>query len=198
MRTLSVAVDPGIRGSGISCMRGAELVHAAYVRNPSPRKNTILEQLDMAKELFSELNYLFPEAPVTLVVERPQIYTQDKLTGDPNDLVPLMGITAAFAGLLSQARQLDAFSEGRLKEYLPRAWKGTIDPMESTRRVRERLTDSEFKTVKLPGNSCESCLQRLPKAACTKTSCLAHNVYDAIGINLKANGRFEPRKVFAR
>jgi hypothetical protein len=101
------------------------------------------------------------------VVERPQVYTVGK--GDPNDLVPLAGIGAAFASRFD-----------RFKWYLPKEWKGQLPKgIAFEKRILDRLDTLEIAEI-IPAGS------------------LTHNIYDAIGIGLHHLGRFQRRRVFAR
>lgn len=187
---LIVSIDPGIRGCGVAAFSEAELLHADYVLNPQTRGNGILQVLSMARAIRNHLDREGVYTPHTVVAERPQVYDRTKSRGDPNDLVPLEGIGACLAGL---------FDPQHVAGYLPREWKGTIDPEEISRRVRSRLSTIEFSRRIVPGNTCSACTFHRTEQDCLKPdSCLAHNVHDAIGIGLKYLGRFEPLKVIAR
>lgn len=194
---LLVSVDPGIRGSGVAILGEDGLFTAAYVFNPVRRGNTPEAISSMAHALCTHIcASLYARPPqasdqyhgVSLVVEWPQIYTHGKGKGDPNDLLPLVGVDMALMGMLNTPTF----------RYLPREWKGTIDPEEMTRRVRRRLTPGEFARIAFPRNTCAPCYVHLAQEDCAKSTCLAHNVYDAIGIGLKHLGRLEARKVITR
>lgn len=189
-----VSLDPGIRGCGLALFQGGELHGAWYVRNPTPKGNAPDAVQSMAGALALLINAR-AGGELILVVEWPQIYTFGKGKGDPNDLLPLVGVSMALMGLLHASPSrvfLETF------RYLPREWKGTIDPEEICRRVRRRLTPFEFSMVDLPSSTCEPCLDRTSVRDCSKSTCLAHNVYDAIGIGLKHIGRFDAQRVIAR
>lgn len=184
---LLLSVDPGIRGCGHALFEDGDLRAAGYSRNPRKKGNDLGAIVSMALEIAEGFNVGNPD--LALVVEWPQVYREKYWKGDPNDLTPLAGVVSAVAGILRP---------GILHRYLPREWKGTIDPEEISRRVRARMMREEFDRIVLPMNTCASCLDKHSISNCLKTSCLAHNVYDAIGIGLKHLGRFEPVKVFPR
>jgi hypothetical protein len=79
---------------------------------------------------------------------------------------------------------LALFPNARHIAYFPHEWEGTVsrkgevDPV--IQRIKGRLEPEELERVILP---CES---------------KAHNVWDSVGIGLKALGRFERKQVFSR
>lgn len=100
------------------------------------------------------------------VIERPQVYSQRLMKGDPNDLITL------------------AIQVGQYKERLeargayvtlvkPHAWKGTMPKDVCNRRVLGRLAAPEMDVL---------------EAIAAPTS-KKHNVIDAIGIGLWKLGR---------
>jgi len=190
-----ISLDPGIRGCGIAVFFNKQLFEACYVPNPAKTGGDIEAVSLMAAELVDHVAYKWGNSPgpIRLVVERPQVYQGGKQKGDPNDLLPLYAIGAALASALEQRGPIED-----LREYLPREWKGTINPDEMTRRIRERLSKGEFEKVSLPNNTCDKCRLHLTDDDCGKTTCLAHNIFDAVGIGLKYLGRLEPVKVIAR
>lgn len=110
------------------------------------------------------------EAPLSeAVFEWPQVYSQGKSKGNPNDLLGLAGVDAAIATILACHTEY----------YLPREWKGQIDGDVMIKRIENRLFASEISTVVEFGH-------------------LTHNIMDAIGIGLHHLGRLSPRKVIVR
>lgn len=190
-----LSLDPGIRGCGLAIFFNGQLAEALYVPNPMRKGGDIAAVAAMAAELVDHVAFKWGNAPgpIYMIVERPQIYRDAKQKGDPNDLPPLYAIAGALAGALEQRGPIAS-----LAEYLPREWKGTLDPEEMARRVRERLSWGEFAKVQFPSNTCDKCRTHLTDSDCAKTTCLAHNIFDAIGIGLKKLGRLEPVKVIAR
>ena len=97
-----------------------------------------------------------------VVIEVPQIYSQRKWKGDPNDLVDV----AVTVGRLAQAS-----GDGRFELVRPRAWKGTVEKEVHQMRIRKELSPSE----------------RALLGPLTKKD--ARDVLDAIGIGLWKLGR---------
>lgn len=110
-----------------------------------------------------------------LAVEWPVIYPgpRGRKKGNPNvSIVPLCAVAAAIAALLSHLP---------VTTYEPREWKGSIDGEKFIRtRIRPALYDFEERAFE-------------PCAASLK-----HNVYDGVGVALKAVGRLERHRVIPR
>lgn len=189
-----ISLDPGIRGCGLAFFESGVLIKASYVRNET-RKGQGFEAIHtMVTGLYAEALKIWPVGfRGYLAFEVPQVYRESRWKGDPNDLLPLMGIDAGFGIALSLGPGL-----AEVRGYRPREWKGTINPEECTLRVRSRLSAEEFRVVELPANTCPPCQLHRAGIYCTRSSCLAHNVYDAIGIGLKFLGRFEKGRVITR
>ncbi len=170
-----LAIDPGIAGCGIACMGAySNLVHAAYVPNPthnSKKEHDPPQVLGAAKAVHEYIWRIFKEEPARVVFEWPRIYSIDKQKGDPNDLPALVGISMALCGMLP-------FSE--CDRFYPYEWKGQMKKKVTEERAFERLEPAEVEAI-------VKCAPRL-----------MHNVHDAIGIGLKAVGRFERRRVYPR
>ena len=107
----------------------------------------------------------------TAACEFPQVYTQSKSKGDPNDLISLAAVDGAIAD----------GCEGEVITLKPRDWKGQLHNDATDERIRGRLTAAETKIL----------------AECKCPPSLLHNVVDAIGIGLKAVNRFELHRVFS-
>lgn len=106
-----------------------------------------------------------------VVIEWPQVYTAGKSKGDPNDLLPLVGVGCALCALASYAK---------LWRFLPAEWKGQLPKGEAYEtRLRARLSAQELAVIEDAGS-------------------LTHNTLDAVGLGLFFLGRFAPRKVFPR
>lgn len=134
--------------------------------------------------------------PDRVALEYPQIYSVGKGKGDPNDLFPVACVAQSVA-----VRALG--HSGNLAHYLPREWKGTRNKLSNTADVRKRLAEGEFNRIEIPSSTCEHCASQFPEETCTRARdnrepCLVHNIYDAIGIGLKALGRFERKRVIPR
>jgi hypothetical protein len=189
---MKLAIDPGIRGSGLAALSPeGVLAFATYVRNPAKAGHSIREAVQMAAELEAVTRALLRDLPVgEVVVEKMQVRLNSP--GNPNvSLLPLVGVAYAFAARFPAAEHAEF--------DMPRDWKGTVDAIEVTRRVRERLTPHEFSRVQLPASACQECRKHFG-AYCQKgeRGCGADHVYDAIGIGLKHCGRFERKRVIPR
>lgn len=176
---ITLAVDPGIRGCGVALFRFSQsanatlLERAAYVRNPLKEGNGPAESAAMAQAVVDWFDTQPRERPFpdVLALEYPRVYQGNKQKGDPNDLLPLAGVVCAVSGLLLRSE---------VRRYFPHEWKGTVDADVMLARIVGRLRPDEVGKI-------EPC-----------PASLRHNVVDAIGIGLKAVGRFEPHRVIAR
>jgi len=182
-----IALDPGIRGCGVAEFGEHYLLRAAYIPNPIRKGNGLDAVVDMAAAV-----YRWAGMPQTFVAEWPQSYGPAQQKGDQADLFPLAGIDGALAAMMAWSRPLE------VKRYLPHEWKGTINPDVMISRIRHRLTPGEFSVIQFPGNTCSDCRDRLAPIPCCKSTCPAHNVFDAVGLGLFHLGRFEKRRVIAR
>lgn len=167
-----LSVDPGIRGCGCAIFVDGELRAAAYVRNPDKTGAGPGECQAMAQAIRDWFvacsNYVLN----ILVLEWPQTYGGRAKRGDANDLFPLAGVDAALAA---------NFPAANVTHYLPREWKGTVDPDVMIERIQGRLAPHELLRVELPS-----------------AKSLEHNVWDAVGIGLKYLGRLERQRKFSR
>lgn len=169
--TTLLAVDPGLRYPAGALFVSGELIKASRVKLPKGigPKTPVLER---CRAIAFAIHEWSGGAPDILVTEWPQVYTQDKSKGDPNNLIPLAGIGAVLAGFYPSARVLSP---------RPREWTGNVkknedgDPWDSPRgqRVWSRLSVVERKRV-------------IP----------SHDSVDACGLGLYALGRFERRRVY--
>lgn len=127
-----VSIDPGVRLCGLAAWIDGKLHYA---------------RLDSCIAYWS--------SDWALAIEKPQVYVQSKLKGDPNDLIDL----AIAVGKISTR-----FSE--VVMYRPAQWKGQVPKDIMTERIKLKLSNRELDLVDLPAKS------------------LQHNVWDAIGIGL--------------
>lgn len=98
------------------------------------------------------------------IIEWPQVYRQRHWKGDPNDLVDL----AAVAGVLRHlCRRIDP------KLVRPHEWKGSVPKDVMNARVEKRLDEAEL----------------LALHTANAPASLRHNIVDAIGLGLWAQGR---------
>lgn len=195
---LTAGVDPGATaGCGAAVACDGRLLGAKLVRPPSPGDRGPVR---WARIGIAAMAYLKGWGSLDRVaLEYPQVYTAGKGKGDPNDLFPVACVAQSIA--------VEAIRDAvEVLHYLPRDWKGTIDKLANTHRVRQRLTPDEFSRIEIPPNTCSQCASREPTGPCERAKppparwepCLIHNVYDGVGILLKALGRFERHRVIPR
>jgi hypothetical protein len=173
-----LAVDPGVRGCGVSLFEGGKLQgftlkSAAYVRNPVNAGGDAFAASCMANAVYDWACYAAGDAGDLkhLVIEVPRVYPAAQQKGDQNDLISVALVAGAVAGRFRL-----------VKTYYPRDWKGTIDADRLIEEwIKPRLSKIEWGAVTLP-----------------TANSLAHNVFDAIGIGLKFVDRFEPKRIFSK
>lgn len=170
--TRLLAIDPGINGCGVAVFDAGKLVEACYVKSDAPTSVPAIERVQaMARWVQEYASSIWPvTGPAEIALEWPQVYTQGKLKGDPNDLLLLAAVDAAICARL----------ERPATTYRPVEWKGALPKGAAFEaRVMDRLTEFERKGIVRCGS-------------------LTHNVIDAIGIGLHHLGRFERKRVIAR
>jgi hypothetical protein len=105
-------------------------------------------------------------------------------------LLSLAGVVGAVFG---------AAKHGSFHTVTPPEWKGNLDADAMISRIRGRLVGKEAWRILYPEKTCAACRSHTPPfVPCKVRACLAHNVFDAIGIGLWAVGRLEARKAVAR
>lgn len=152
-RRMIVNVDPGKKMAGVAVFEDGELSSAWLARGK--------DWLGTAVVIIDELSRRYPQEVIEnalWVIEIPQIYTQNKLKGDPNDLVPLVLVAGALGALIGD--------QDRITTYLPRQWGGTVPKDIKNRRTQQKLSEEELARVELPAKRYQ------------------HNVWDAVGIGL--------------
>lgn len=182
-----VALDPSIRSAGIALYRAGVLTAAATIKVDADDSDIAARCLRMSVECarwIGEQRCL----PHTLVVEWPQWYDtrgggRKKKETNPNDLAGLAAVNGAVAGIcalwtMTSQRPIEVVS------FTPHAWAGTQPKTKTVtgakfspraRNVMSRLTDAELAVWHAAGSS--------------------HDAIDAIGIGLKALGRYERQRL---
>lgn len=154
-----ISIDPGVNDVGVACWKDAGLASAALVRKGKA------DWLSLAHRTAAWVQVVYKSVDV-VVIEKPQVYRQHLLKGDPNDLISL----AIVVGAIANAFKL-AWPDVQVVIIHPREWKGQLPKKVSTERSRGILSDDELDCVQLPAKS------------------LQHNVWDAVGIGLHYVGR---------
>lgn len=182
-----LAVDPSIRSCGVALFCGGTLAASGRIvakKGEDSTSEIASRCLAIANDIHQwvcEAVHPHTRPRMAVVTEWPQIYRAAKSKGNPNDLVALPGVGVAIAALVA--------SDNEFRAYTPAEWCGQVektvlrgkrkvlpkDPRNSARgaRIWERLTEQERVLVQLQ-----------------------HDVFDAVGIGLKALGRYEPRRVY--
>ncbi len=172
MKGTVLAIDPGLRYPAAAIFENGRLFRASRVKVPgSLAKEPIGERMRHVSALIYAWYHQSP--PKLLVTEFPKVLTISKSKGDPNDLLPLVGIGMHLAGFLGCAVLCPTPAEW-LGGNSPKSTTG--DPWTSVRgqRVARRL-DAEERSRVVP----------------------SHDAIDAVGIGLWACGRFSRIQVFA-
>ncbi len=166
-----LAVDPGLRYPAAALFIDGRLLVASRVKVPgSLTKEPIGERMRRVARLILEWTTHLPH---TVVCEYPQVYVTARSKGDPNDLLPLVGIGMHLAGLLDVPVLCPTPAEW-LGGNSPKSTTG--DPWTSVRgQCVARRLDAEERSRVTP----------------------SHDAIDAVGIGLWAVGRFERIQVLA-
>ncbi len=100
-----LGLDPGLNSPGVALFGDHGLLAAARFNTEEYASTRDGERwLNVARVLagwaLSHLGRLQPDL-LTVVFERPQVYTREKSKGDPNHLVSIAGVAANLTGILS-------------------------------------------------------------------------------------------------
>jgi hypothetical protein len=143
-----LSIDPGVTSCGVAAWDNeGRLVRAELVQGDTWQK-TVQGIVDTSLNNHPDL-----------AIEKPQVYTQNKLKGDPNDLIDLAVVVGAIVGVFGLTT--------RVTLYRPSEWKGQTPKDVMIDRIKNKLSKAEHKKVELP-----------------KAKSLQHNVWDAVGIGL--------------
>lgn len=155
-----LSVDPGVKATGIAIFEHKKLVHCDVVR-PFVVLNQLKNLADIVENVAKQWEHHMGGLihPEVLIVERPQIYQQAMLKGDPNDLIPL----AVLAGML-----WERFKPQNVILPLPKEWKGQVPKNIHIKKTIANLSKQEKDLM-------VDALLRVPEY-------LRHNGYDAIGL----------------
>jgi hypothetical protein len=154
-----VAVDPGLRGAGVSYWwPDGTLRLATYVTGDS-EGNGPKAWAAVTASLAKSCEPCWTEKPV-FVLELPQVYRTSRAPDvDPNDLIQLAAVVGDMAGALRP-------HASAVHVFQPRTWKGQVPKDVHHRRVKAKLRPAELHSILLPAQS------------------LRHNVLDAIALGL--------------
>ncbi len=161
-----IAVDPGLRCLGVAVFFNGWLNSTYLIKNPEAGRGAKAWHGYTKTKMTGTADLLkdvIAGADV-LVVEMQSIYRRGP--GDPDDMLQVAGVAGVIAGMAN----LDA----RIVAYKPREWKGTAPKDIFAKRILACLSSRETFAIST----------ELPKS-------LVHNIYDAIGLGLKALGRLD-------
>jgi hypothetical protein len=151
-----LSVDPGVNEAGVAVWEDARLTSAWLAQGGG--------WLETARSIKARLYDSYPLSIIEgleLAIERPQVYTQNRLKGDPNDLIDLALMAGALVGMVE-------IEIGGITLYLPRQWKGQLPKDVTTERSQKKLSKDERAVIELPRSVGKQ-----------------HNVWDAVGIGLR-------------
>lgn len=159
-----LSIDPGVRNAGVALWSAGPAGSFYLLESATLIEASGDRWLSLAHDIADwASNYALDQ----VIVEKPQVYVQAKLKGDPNDLVTLaLAVGAIAMALVNTQTGFD------LRCVYPREWKGQTPKVISVERSKMALTSTEHMRVRLP-----------------KQKSLHHNVWDAVGIGLWATRR---------
>lgn len=155
-----VSYDPGSKAAGVALWDDdtRQLAAAWLARGDDWR--------DTAARAFKRLCGFVPmDALTVFAIEKPQVYTQRKQGGDPNDLITVALNAGAF-GMCAE------FCGADVLVYRPHKWKGQVPKKIAIKRFKRKLVAEEIARIELPS-----------------ARSLRHNIWDAIGVGLYYWGR---------
>ncbi len=169
--SILLSIDPGLLNPAAAVFVDGILKKASRVKVPKGI-NTKTPAGVRCRSIALALAEYCGTTPDELIIEWPRIYTAGKSKGDPNGLLPLVGIGMALSGIYYNAKLLSP-TPSEWTGQLPKSTTG--DPTLSVRgqRIWDRLSSEERSSI-----------------------IISHDSLDAVGLGLFALGRFERRRVF--
>lgn len=173
-----LAIDPGKRAVGCALFADShDLISAALVEGAAKVFRDGPEVWQRTAEAVGAWVENLRSMVDSVAFERPGAYGAD-LPSRTLQLQDLVAVDAWVCALFPLAKHV---------QFFPREWEGAVkrpkdwrEPDPVIQRVKGRLTPDELARVQLPAPS------------------RAHNVWDAVGIGLKAVGRFERKRYYGR
>lgn len=157
-----MAVDPGKFLCGLSVFKSGVLKHAKLVESSRTSGSGPAVWVAMAEAVRQTVDSC-GLSPSSVAVEVMQVYRQGLQKGDQGDLVEVVGVSGAVCFAWPYARSHIG--------YRPAEWKGQVPKAVMKKRIIGALSEEEIGQIVI----------------CTPS--LMHNVWDGIGIGLKAVGR---------
>ena len=166
--TSLLTIDPGLTCCGWAFWNRGVLVKCGLSRTQEVELDRRVQA--HGEEIMEEIQDT--PHPLILVIEKPEVYPQRFMKGDPNDLIDLAVVVGGIVA------QVSASLDTQL--ILPKTWKGQVPDDVLQPRTLAKLRDLEVAAVKNP--------VPLGKPRTVPPS-LKHNMMDAVGIGLWALGR---------
>ncbi len=158
-----LALDPGLRVAGVALFEDETLIRAGIVHNPVEKERGPVAWNGMADAVRAWTNSgSVWHAVDTFVCERPQVYHERFMKGDPDNLIQLAGVCGAVGFMLHATTS---------QSYKPFEWKRSLSKTEHHAVVLKLLSKEEKARI-------EECPQTL-----------RHNAEDAVALGLFAVGR---------
>jgi len=151
----TVAIDPGLRGSGVAIFINGQLQSAYYVEVDEMRERGPNVWRQSGAAVVASLTAANTNV-TTLVLECPQVYPEHRSRSD--DLIQLAGVVGSIATAVPARRVVGLY---------PREW---------TKRVPKEERHARLKKQLQPGEAL-----RIQEASWKS---LTHNVLDAVGLGL--------------
>jgi hypothetical protein len=172
-KALLIAVDPGLRGSGLAIFRNGVMQHAEYVKNSDELGRGPTSHMLMAACIVKAVRRILPYPPqdTHFLVEFPRIYPGPGAGIDHNDLLDVAGVASATMHAMATSLRLHP---ANCRFVLPFDWKGNIKKKIMTQRILDSLTDAERGVIVSSGEK-------------------DHNTVDAAGLGLWQLGRLNRR-----
>lgn len=191
MSTL-LAIDPSVNSAGVALFdrETRQLIAAARVKSPgTPEDAHGIRCIKMANAIGHWLGSR-PAAviPAELAFEWPQVYTAAKSKGDPNQLLPLVGIGMAVTGLIG--RSLENLRTPTPAEWIGQCPKWCSKACAKSPKKCKTCKGSAWKTPR--GRRIAERLSK-PELALVPDQ---HDAIDSVGIGLHALGRLVLVRVF--
>lgn len=164
--TITVAIDPGVRGCGLSVWDDDILMMAQYTSGTGGQANPLLEPIPQIDEIFRAVGRFD-----LLVIEIPEVYQTAHQKGDQQDLISLTFTAGAIANCASKYCS-------SVLPVLPKTWKGGKPKVGKDgtiimeRQMRRSLFPEELALIVLP-----------------RAKSLHHNVWDGVALGAWRLGR---------
>lgn len=178
-----VAVDPGLRGTGLAVFGGQTLHWAGYVVSGVARVRGPSAWYAMGQAAAKALVNVTPDI---VVVEYPQARPKGKSrqgNARPSDVLELTGAAGALTMLFLGMKV-------RVDGVKPEGWKGQMTKRQDHRRTLHLISRTgEFERIQSVGGGLAALRAGIGRPDGLPSNNLDHNTMDAVGIGLWAVGR---------